>query len=154
MNTLQSSYQAVIEHIAAEMESMKKSGQTADIQLFQERCAWLSNRQDRLNDRRNEMITAFNSRLDKYLRRCETFWQNQHERAYEKKLKQLHEAKRRAVAIYSLTGWDACFALMLALKHLRAILPLTKYPEYAPALKALEAIKEDCYQQLSTYIKA
>jgi hypothetical protein len=42
---------------------------------------------------------------------------------------------------------------MLTLKHLRTILPSTKYPEHAPALKALEAIKEDCYLQISTYIK-
>jgi len=92
-------------------------------------------------------------RLDDYLRQCEAFWKGKHERTYEKKLAQLHEAKQRVIHIYALSGFDACYALMLALKHLRAILPLSKYPEHAPALEALEAIKADCYEQLGTYLK-
>jgi hypothetical protein len=156
MNTLQSSYQAVIEHIAAEMETLKQNGQIGDtvsLKLLQKRCEWLACRKNRFIENRVRVISGFKVRLDAYLYQCESFWQNQHERTYEKKLKQLHEAKRRVVAIYSLTEWDACYALMLTLKHLRAILPLPQYPEYAPALAALEAIKEDCYQQLATYIK-
>jgi len=90
--------------------------------------------------------------LDDYIRQCERFWKGTHERTYEKKLAQLHEAKQRVIHIYALSGFDACYALTLALKHLRAILPLSKYPEHAPALEALEAIKADCYEELGTYL--
>ena len=90
--------------------------------------------------------------LDDYIRQCERFWKGTHERTYEKKLAQLHEAKQRVIKVYALSGFDACYALTLALKHLRAILPLRQYPEHAPALEALEAIKADCYEQLGTYL--
>jgi hypothetical protein len=156
MNTLQTSYQAVIEHIAADVAILKQDGHIADtlsLYKLQKRHEWLVSRKDRLHEQHKQIISGFKNRLDAYLYQCEHFWQNQHERTYDKKLKQLHEAKQRVVAIYSLTGWDACYALMLTLKHLRAILPLPQYPEHAPALAALEAIKEDCYQQISTYIK-
>ena len=66
---------------------------------------------------------------------------------------ELLEVKRQVTKIYSLSGWDACFALMLALKPMRSVLPLRQYKEHhAPALAALEAIKGDCYAQLRTYI--
>ena len=94
-----------------------------------------------------------NNRLYAYLHLCEHFWKFRHERTYEEKMKQLDEARRRVINIHYLTGFDACYALLLALKHLRAILPLPQYDEHAPAFAALEAIKEDCYQQLGTYIK-
>jgi predicted component of type VI protein secretion system len=97
---------------------------------------------------RDCIIAGFRKRLDDYLRQCERFWKGTHERTYEKKMAQLHEAKQRVVKIYALSGFDACYALLLALKHLRAILPLPKYPEHAAAL---EAIKADCQKQLGTY---
>ena len=156
MNTLQVNYQAVIDHIAADMEILQHAGQIADTVTFnvlQDRHEWLICRRDRLNEQRSRVISGFNERLEAYMFLCEHFWKGKHERTYEKRLAQLHEAKQRVVKIHSLTGFDACHALMLTLKHLRAILPLQQYPEHAPALAALEAIKEDCYQQLSTYIK-
>jgi hypothetical protein len=96
---------------------------------------------------------GFQKPLDDYLRQCERFWKDRHERTYEKKMAQLHEAKQRVIKIYALTGFDACYSLLLALKHLRGILPLSHYPEHAPALEALEAIKAECYEELGTYIK-
>ena len=92
-------------------------------------------------------------RLNDYLRQCEAFWKEKHERTYEKKLAQLNEAKKRVANVYALTGYDACYALMLALRHLRAVLPLPKYPEHATALEALEAIKTECYEELGTHFK-
>ena len=156
MNALKISYQEVIDHIAADIETLKQSGQIADTAssaLLRERREWLICRRDRLNEQRKQVISGFNERLEAYMFLCERFWKGKHERTYEKRLAQLHEAKQRVVKIHSLTGFDACHALLLTLKHLRAILPLQQYPEYAPALAALEAIKEDCYQQLSTYLK-
>jgi hypothetical protein len=91
-------------------------------------------------------------RLDDYLRQCERFWKDRHERTYEKKLSQIDEAKQRVIKIYALAGFDACYALLLALKHLRAILPLAHYPEYAQAIKEFEAIKEDCQERLGAFI--
>ena len=66
---------------------------------------------------------------------------------------ELLEVKRQVTKIYALSGWDACFALMLAIKPMRSVLPLRQYDEHAPALEALEAIKRDCYEQLATYLK-
>jgi len=152
MSTLQSSYRAVINHIAADIETLKQRGQTADADLLRERREWLVCRHDRINHDRDLIISGFQKRLDDYLRHCEAFWKEKHERTYEKKMTQLHEAKQRVIKIYRLSGFDACYALLLALKHLRAILPLRQYPEHAPALEALEAIKADCYEQLGTYI--
>jgi hypothetical protein len=100
--------------------------------------------------KRNDMNTI---QLNEYLLQCEVFWKGKHERTYEKKLAQLNEAKRRVTKIYALKGWDACHALLLTLKPLRAILPLPQYPEHVPALAALEAIKTDCQEELGTYIK-
>jgi hypothetical protein len=98
-------------------------------------------------------IPKFRSRLEAYLLQCDAFWKKRHERTYEKRMDKLLEVKKRLSEIYSLSGFDACYALMLALKHLRAILPLPQYDEYKPLLAALEAIKEDCYAQMGTYIK-
>jgi len=156
MNTLKEHYQAVIEHIAADIETLRKSGEIADavsLNLLQKRHEWLVLRRDRLKEQRKQVISGFQKQLDGYLHQCEGFWKGKHERTYEKKLAQLNEAKKRVANVYSLTGWDACYALTLTLKHLRAILPLQQYAEHKPALAALEAIKEDCYQQLGTYLK-
>ena len=156
MNTLKVSYQEVIDHIAADIKKLQQGGQIADTAssaLLWERHEWLVCRKDRLNEQREQVISRFKNSLDGYLHQCEHFWKSKHERTYEKKLAQLNEAKQRVVRIYALTGFDACYALLLALKHLRAILPLRQYPEHAPALAALEAIKEDCYQQFRTYLK-
>jgi hypothetical protein len=155
MNTIQKAYQTVIDHIAADIETLKQDGHIADtlsLYKLEKRREWLISRKDRLNGQRKKAISEFNNRLDAYLRQCEKFWKAQHERAYEKKLKQLDETKKRVIAIYSLSGFDACYALLLALKHLRAILPLAQYADYKPLLAALEGIKEDCQKQLSTYI--
>jgi hypothetical protein len=156
MSNLHSSYRAVIDHITADIETQRQGGQKVDEEphiLLQERYDWLVNRLERLNDQRDQIIFGFTKRLDDYLRQCENFWQSGHTRTYEKRMQQLQETKQRVAKIYSLTGWDACIALTLALKHLRGILPLTQYPEHAPALAALEAIKTDCYEQLGTYLK-
>ena len=155
MSTLQSSYRAVINHIAADIETLRKGGQTADmvsLNLLQKRKEWLIYRSDSLNTDRDRIIAGFQKRLDDYLRHCERFWQSGHSRTYEKRLRHLHETKQRVLKIYAHTGFDACYALLLTLKHLRAILPLPQYSEHAPALAALEAIKADCYEQLGTYI--
>jgi hypothetical protein len=156
MNTLQSNYQAVIDHIAADMEALRQNRQTTDtetLQLLQKQHEWLACRRDNLNDRRDQIIAELKTRTDAFLSLCDKFWKERHERTYEKKMLQLFETKQRVAKIYSLTGWDACYELMLALKHLRSILPLKQYPEHAPALEMLEAIKADCYQQLGTYLK-
>ena len=156
MNTLQANYQAVIEHVATDIEKLQNSGQpndTANLKLLQKRHEWLISRMDKLNGQRNRIISETNNRLDAYLFQCERFWKARHERTYEKKLQQLDEAKRRVIHIHTLTGFDACYALMLTLKHLRCVLPLPQYAEHAPALEALEHIKKDCYEQLRTYIK-
>ena len=156
MITLQSSYRAVIDHIAADIETQRQGGKIVDaasLELVQERYDWLVSRYKNLNDQRDQTIFGFQKRLDAYLRLCETFWKTKHTRTYEKRMLQLSDTKLRVAKIYSLTGWDACYALTLALKDLRAILPLPQYPEHAPALAALEAIKSDCYEQLGTYLK-
>jgi hypothetical protein len=156
MNTLQTNYRAVIEHIAADIETLRQNGQTADtisLNILQKNHDWLMCRMGTLNERRNLAICGFRHSLEAYMFQCESFWKNKHERTYEKKLAQLNEAKKRVANVYSLSGFDACYALMLTLKHLRSILPLPQYAEFAPALKALEAIKDDCYQQLGTYLK-
>ena len=98
-------------------------------------------------------LQSSNRALESYLSLCEKFWKERHERTYEKKMDALLETKKRVAKIHSLTGFDACYALLLTLKHLRHILPLPQYDEHAPALSALEAIKEDCQEQLCTYIK-
>jgi len=155
MSTLKSSYRAVIDHIAADIETLRQGGMIADTAspvLLRERHEWLVCQKERLNTERDRIIAGFQKRLDDYLRQCEGFWQSGHSRTYEKKLRQLHETKQRVIKIYALTGWDACFALLLTLKHLRSILPLPKYPEHKSALAALEAIKADCQIQLGTYI--
>jgi DNA repair exonuclease SbcCD ATPase subunit len=156
MNSLKEHYQAVIEHIAADIKTLLQSGEIADavsLKLLQKRHEWLIYRRDRLNEQRKQIISGFRKQLDAYLCQCEGFWKSKHERTYEKKLAQLNEAKRRVAQVYALSGFDACYALMLTLKHLRSILPLPQYEEYAPALAAMEAIKDDCYRQLGTYIK-
>jgi hypothetical protein len=66
---------------------------------------------------------------------------------------ELFEVRKRVIRIYSLTGFDACYALLLAIKPMRSVLPLKQYNEYVPALSALEKIKQECYEQLGTYIK-
>jgi len=148
MNALQTSYQAVIDHINADMQ---KNRQPTD-KLLRKCHDWLVSRRDTLNERRDRDISGFKSRLEAYLLLCEKFWKERHGRTYEKKMDELFEVKRRVVKIYSLSGFDACYALLLALKPLRSVLPLAQYEEHAPAFAALEAIKEDCYQQLGTYI--
>ena len=148
MNALQTSYQAVIDHINADMQ---KNRQPTD-KLLRKCHDWLVSRRDTLNERRDRDISGFKSRLEAYLLLCEKFWKERHGRTYEKKMDELFEVKRRVVKIYSLSGFDACYALLLALKQLRSVLPLAQYEEHAPAFAALEAIKEDCYQQLGTYI--
>jgi len=114
MNALKISYQEVIDHIAADIETLKQSGQIADTAssaLLRERREWLICRRDRLNEQRKQVISGFNERLEAYMFLCERFWKGKHERTYEKRLAQLHEAKQRVVKIHSLTGFDACHAL-------------------------------------------
>jgi len=156
MNTLKDSYMTVIEHVAADLATLKHGGQIADtisLTVLQQRNDWLISRMIGLDGQRRKVISEMNNRLEAYLCQCERFWKCRHERAYEKKLKQLDEAQRRVINISTLTGFDACYALLLALKHLRAILPLPGYEEHKPALAALEGIKKDCQEQLATYIK-
>ena len=146
MNTLQESYQTVAEHIAADIDKTDKMPQ---------KCYdWLVCRCDTLNENRDHDISRFKSRMEAYLSQCEKFWKERQGRTYEKKINELLEIRKRVAKIYSLTGFDACYALQLALKPLRTVLPLPQYSEYAPALAALEAIKSDCHQQLVTYINA
>jgi hypothetical protein len=157
MNTMQASYLAVINHITADMESLKQNGQKNDqatLKLLQTHHDWLVCRMTILNDQRDQIISGFRIQLEAYLSLCDKFWKERHERTYEKKMDILFETKQRVVKIYSLTGFDACYELTLTIKHLRGILPLKQYDEYAPALAALEAIKNDCYEQLGTYLKA
>jgi hypothetical protein len=144
MNTLQAHYQAVIDDVAANMQK--------DVEL-QQYHDWLVCRKDTLNERRDRAISGFKNSLEAYLRLCERFWKERHERTYEKKMDELFEVKKRVIRIYSLSGFDACYALMLAIKPMRSVLPLTHYDEHLPALAALEAIKDECYRQLGTYIK-
>jgi hypothetical protein len=156
MNALKSNYQAVIEHIAADIKTLQQSGDTADavsLKMLQKRHEWLVYRMRALDKCRDRAILGFRTGLEAYFSVCEKFWKEQHGRTYEKRMEQLFEVKKRLAEIYSLTGFDACYALLLTLKHLRAILPLPQYSEHAPALEALEAIKEDCQTQLGTYIK-
>jgi len=156
MNTLQINYQAVIEHVTADMEALQKSGQPADkanLKLLQKNCDWLACRRDALEQRRTRVISGFYAQLEGYLRQCENFWKEKHGRTYEVKMDELLEVKKQVTKIYSLTGYDACYALMLAIKPMRSVLPLRQYDEYAPALDALEAIKKACYEQMGTYIK-
>ena len=152
MNTLQLSYQEVIDHIAADIESLQESGQATDTVL--QKCHdLLVYRKDTLNERRNRDISGFKNRLDACLSLCEQFWKERHGRTYEKKMDELFEVRKRVIRIYSLTGFDACYALLLAIKPMRGILPLKQYDEYAPALSALEKIKQECQEQLGTYIQ-
>ena len=155
MNSLQSSYQAVISHIAADIQALRQNGQIADtkpLKTLQKNLEWLTHRMSTLNDRRDITISGFGKRLEAYLYMCENFWKERHGRTYETRMDDLLETKKRVAKIHSLTGFDACYALLLALKPMRSVLPLVQYDEHAPALAALEAIKEDCYQQLGTYI--
>ena len=156
MNTLQDHYQAVIDHITADIETLQKrgeSGETADLRRLQKRLCWLVCRRDELSERRARIISGFHKQLGAYMQQCETFWKDKHGRTYEAKMDELLEVKRQVTKIYALSGWDACYALMLAIKPMRGVLPLRQYDEHTPALEALEAIKEDCYAQLRTYIK-
>ena len=150
MNTLQENYQTVIDHITADIQ---KTGKATERKTLQKNLDWLVSRRDALEERRSLAITGFNRKLEAYLTQCEDFWKVRHERTYEKKMDELFEVKNRVIKIYSLTGYDACNALMLAIKPMRSILPLRKYDEYAPALAALEHIKSECYAQLGTYLK-
>ena len=113
---------------------------------------WLVSRSNALETRRSRVISGFHKQLEGYLSLCEKFWKERHGRTYENKLDELFEVKKRVSKIYRLRGFDACYALMLAIKPMREILPLKQYDEYAPALAALEAIKSACYEQLATYI--
>ena len=155
MNTLQTHYQAVIEHVAADVEKLKNSELPADVanlKRLQKRLEWLLCRRDTLEERRTRVISGFHRQLEAYMSQCETFWKEKHGRIYEAKMDELLEVKRQVTQIYALSGWDACYALMLAIKPMRNILPPRQYKEHAPALAALEAIKEDCYAQLRTYL--
>ena len=149
MNALHVNYQAVINHIAADIQ---RSEQTTDTAALRELHHLLICRSDALEERRTRAISGFHLLLEGYLHQCETFWKKRHGRTYEKKMDDLLEVKKRVVKIYSLSGWDACYALLLAIKPMRSVLPLRQYSEHAPALAALEAIKSECYEQLSTYI--
>jgi hypothetical protein len=129
MNTLLTNYQAVIDHVAADIDRLQQNGQpgdTATIKILRKRLLWLVCRKDKLNERRELIISGFKPDLEAYLYRCETFWKERHGRIYEKKIEKLLEVKRRVVKIYSLGGFDACYALLLALKPMRGILPLPK----------------------------
>ena len=150
MNTLHANYQAVINHVAADIQ---KSEQPTEKQILQKNLNWLVCRRDALEERRTCIITGFNKKLEDYLKQCENFWKERHGRTYETKMDELLEVKKRVSKIYSLTGYDACNALMLALKPMRGVLPLRHYSEHAPALAALEKIKKECYEQLGTYLK-
>ena len=160
MNSLRISYQAVIEHVAGDIGGNgdfcdgrdgrdSRDGRDRLVVLHD----WLVCRRDALEERRACAISGFNRKLEAYLNQCEKFWKERHGRTYETKMDELLEVKKRVVKIYSLTGYDACNALMLALKPMRSILPLRQYDEHAPALAALEAIKKECYEQLGTYLK-
>ena len=154
MNSLRISYQAVIEHVAGDIGG---NGDFCDGSDGRDRLVvlhdWLVCRRDALEKRRARTISGFYLQLEGYLQQCETFWKKRHGRTYEKKMDELLEVKKRVTKIYSLSGWDACYALLLAIKPMRGILPLRQYDEHAPALAALEAIKKECDEQLGTYIK-
>jgi hypothetical protein len=152
MNTLQSSYRAVIEHITADIETLKQNGQATDAAL-QKHCDLLLRRMNALNDRRDLAISGFRKQLETYLFLCENFWKEQHGKIYETRMDELLIIKKQVVKIHSLTGFDACYALLLAIKPLRTILPPRQFVEHAAALAALEKIKADCQKQLATYIK-
>ena len=156
MNTLQDNYQAVIDHITADIATLQKSGEsgnTADLQRLQKHRDWLLCRHDEMEERRAHTILGFHKQLEDYMRQCEIFWKERHGRTYEAKMDELLEVKKQVTKIYALTGWEACYALTLAIKPMRSVLPLRQYDEYAPALEALENIKRECYEQLRTYIK-
>ena len=150
MNALQDNYQAVINHIAADIQ---RSEQTTETAMLREVHHLLIYRRDALEERRARAISGFHHQLEAYLHQCERFWKERHGRTYEKKMDDLLEVKKRVTKIYSLTGWDACYALLLAIKPMRGIIPLRQYGEYTPALAALEAIKRECDEQLGTYLK-
>ena len=156
MNTLQTSYSAVINHIAANIQALQESGKTADtkhLKTLQKNLEWLTRRMSTLNDRRNLVISGYGKRLEAYLYMCENFWKERHGRTYETRMDDLLEVKKRVAKIHALTGFDTCYALLLTLKPLRNILPPRQYSEHKPALSALESIKSDCQEQLATYIK-
>jgi hypothetical protein len=156
MNTLQTSYQAVIEHIAADIENLRPNGHAADtenLNALQTNREWLMCRMNRLNERREQIINGFGKRLEAYLFLCENFWKERHGRTYENRMDDLLAVKKEVAGIHSLTGFDACYALLLMLKRLRSILPPRQYDEHAPALTALESIKSECQRQMATYIK-
>jgi hypothetical protein len=156
METLQSSYRAVIGHVAADIETLHQSGlpgDTAALKLLRKRHQWLVCRKDRLNERRDIAISGFRFSLDDYLYQCESFWKDWHGRTYESKMDELLEVKRRVVKIYSLSGFDACYALLLALKPMRGILPLPQYDEYTSALSDFVQIKSDCIAQLEHILR-
>ena len=155
MNTLQDNYQAVIDHVSADIETLQKSGHegdTANAKRLQRGFDWLVCRRDALEERRARAILGFHRQLETYMQLCETFWKERHERTYEAKMEELLKVRKQVTKIYSLSGWDACYALMLALKPMRTVLPLHQYSEHAPALEALETLKRECYEQLGTYI--
>ena len=159
MNTLHANYQAVINHIAADIQirGSRGNGECRDckdsLEMLINQHDWLVCRMDALEERRTRAISGFHHQLEAYLHQCERFWKERHGRTYETKMDELLIVKKRVTKIYSLSGWDACYALLLAIKPLRGILPLRQYGEYAPALAALEAIKRACDEQLGTYIK-
>ena len=150
MNTLREHYQVIIEQVAADIR--KRDGGD-NKEMLQKLHDFLVCRRDALEERRERAISGFHRQLEAYLHLCERFWKERHGRTYEKKMDELLEVKKRVVKIYSLTGYDACNALMLALKPMRGVLPLRQYGEHAPALAALEKIKKECYEQLGTYLK-
>ena len=89
-------------------------------------------------------------RLTRYIGLCDAFWKECHSRTYEQKMDDLFEAKRLVVGMYALSESDLYYALFLALKRLRKILPLEQYPEYREALALYEDIRADCLEYMKT----
>ena len=152
MNRLQANYQAVIEHIAADIRKRENNDGEDTTEMLNFLHDWLVCRRGALEERRSRAILGFHKKMEAYLSMCENFWKNRHGRTYEAKLDELFEVKKRVSKIYRLSGFDACCAIMLAVKPMREILPLKQYDEYAPALATLENIKDECYEQLGTCI--
>ena len=90
------------------------------------------------------------TQLNRYIGFCDAFWKECHSRTYEQKMDDLFEAKRLVVGMYALSESDLYYALFLALKHLRKILPLEQYPEYEEAETLFEQIKVDCLEYMKT----
>lgn len=155
MNPLFEHYQTVIEHVAIDIEKLRKNDKQADpiiLKMLLKRQTWLVQRRNSLINHEDTGLIRLKQSLERYLSVCNNFWKNTTSHISEERMDELFITVKDVTAVYTLSGFNAYYAVFLLLKRLRHLVPPPHYKkERKIILNEMEAIKSDCMAAIKIY---